>query len=60
MNFPDNNYPAIANCTWSIKVKRGKRIQLDILYMNLNDTDGCYNDYLSVQDSGYDREHNIP
>ena len=52
MNFPSNNYPALANCTWEVIVKPKHRIEMQILYIDINDTDGCYNDYVSVTDGG--------
>ena len=37
-------------------MNQGKRIRINILYMNLNDTSGCFNDYLSIEDNGYEIE----
>ena len=31
-------------------VKPKNRIELQILYIDINDTNGCYNDYVSVRD----------
>ena len=40
--FPDS---LLAN---QITVKRGKRIELDILYMSINDTEGCYSEGYNI------------
>ncbi|XP_050362534.1 cubilin-like [Nymphalis io] len=47
---PLDNYVEDSNCTWSIESPKNKVIILKFLYIDLESSYNCYNDYIAVYD----------
>ena len=46
--FP-NSYPANTNCSWTLRVSRGRTISINFNNFNIEGTDGsCGGDYIQV------------